>query len=110
MLEKVIGRYIEVFKTKDGRTIPAEFFIHFIGVVYNKGDVKKFQVVQKDYDRVVIRMVVTDNPNLATFKAEVTNSIRRVMGQECTVGFECVADIAPTTSGKYLYTISEVAV
>jgi phenylacetate-CoA ligase len=108
LLEKVVGRHIEVFKTRDGKIVPAEFFIHFIGVVYNKGYVKKFQVVQKDYDRVVVRMVVDDNTDLAKFKAEVTGSIKKVMGEECTVNFEYVADIAPAASGKYLYTISEI--
>ena len=38
---------MEMFKTKKGKLIPAEFFIHFIGVVYNDGGIKKFQVIQK---------------------------------------------------------------
>jgi phenylacetate-CoA ligase len=50
LIETVIGRHIEVFKTKDGKVVPGEFFIHFVGVVYNKGIVKKFQVIQKSYD------------------------------------------------------------
>ena len=54
LIEKVIGRHMEVFKTKDGTIVPAEFFIHFVGVVYNKGYIDKFQLIQEDYDRIII--------------------------------------------------------
>lgn len=108
LIANVVGRHIETFKTRDGRVVPGQFFIHFIGVVYNKGYVKKFQVVQKDYDHVVVRMVVADSSKLADFKVAVTGSIRKVMGEQCSVDFECVADIPPAASGKYLYTISEI--
>jgi len=109
LIKNVIGRYIEAFKTKDGRTVPAEFFIHFIGVVYNKDCIRKFQVLQRDYDYVVIKLVVTDNRKFEELRTDLICSIRRVMGQDCKVEFEYVDDILPSKSGKYLYTISEIA-
>ena len=53
MIENLIGRVTDVFRTKEGRIIPGEYFIHFIGVVLNKGIIKKFQVIQEkeDYTR-----------------------------------------------------------
>jgi phenylacetate-CoA ligase len=108
LIEKVVGRQMDVFKTKDGRIIPGEFFIHFIGVVYNKDFISKFQVIQKDYAFVIIRLVLKDEAKFNSYKNQIVDSIRVVMGNECKVEFEFVNDIKPTKSGKYLYTISEI--
>lgn len=108
VIEKVVGRHMEVFKTKEGRIVPAEFFIHFIGVVYNKGYIEKFQVVQEDYDDIIIRAVVSDRQRFDEFRENLVNSIKKVMGQDCKVKFETVDEIQPDADGKYLYTISKV--
>lgn len=108
LVETVVGRHIEVFKTRDGKVVPGEFFIHFVGVVYNKGIVKKFQVIQKNYDYILIKAVLLDNQKFAETIPALVDSIRKVMGQDCKVEFEYVDDILPTKSGKYLYTISEL--
>jgi phenylacetate-CoA ligase len=110
LIKGVVGRHMEVFKTKNGKIIPAEFFIHFIGVVYNEGYIKKFQVIQKNYDKIVIRVVISDIEKFNKSKAELISSIKKVMGQDCTVDFELVDEIQPSSSGKYLYTISELPV
>ena len=109
MIKNVIGRHIEVFKTWEGAVVPCEFFVHFIGVVYNKGYIKKFQAVQKDYDQILIRLVVTDNEQFDMYRPELIASIKKVMGDSCRVEFDYVDDIQPTASGKYLYTVSEVS-
>ena len=108
VIQKVIGRHMEVFKTKEGKIVPAEFFIHFVGVVYNEGYVEKFQVVQKDYDDIVIRVVVRNQLKFDESRADLVSSIKKVMGQDCKIGFEIVDEIQPAGDGKYLYTISEV--
>ena len=108
LIEKVVGRQMDVFRTKDGKIIPAEFFIHFIGVVYNKGFISKFQVVQKDYDLIIIKLVLKDEMKFNLYKKRIIDSIKDVMGQNCNVEFEFVNDIESTKSGKYLYTVSEV--
>jgi len=108
LIKGVVGRHMEVFKTKNGKIIPAEFFIHFIGVVYNEGYIKKFQVVQKDYDQIVIKAVIDNLQKFNESKTKIVNSIRKVMGQNCRVDFELVDEIQLSNSGKYLYTISEI--
>ena len=37
LIQKVTGRQMEVFRTREGTSVPGEFFIHAVGVVYNKG-------------------------------------------------------------------------
>jgi phenylacetate-CoA ligase len=108
LIGKIIGRHIEVFKTKDGRTVPGEFFIHFIGVVFNKNFIEKFQVIQKDYDLVQIKLVVLDHEKFKQYRDQIVASIRKVMGTDCKVEFIFVNDIPRLKSGKYIYTISEL--
>lgn len=108
LIEMVEGREVSAFKTKEGKTVPGEFFIHFIGVVFNKGFISKFQVIQKNYDLIKIKVVVRDNNGFEDGKNVIINSIKIVMGQDCKVEFEFVDDIEPLKSGKYLYTVSEV--
>jgi len=108
-IEKVIGRHMEAFRTREGKVVPAEFFIHFIGVVYNQGYIDRFQVVQNDYDDIVIRVVVKEKRKFDEFSAPMIESIKAVMGQTCRVRFDFVDAIAPSAGGKYLYTISKVS-
>jgi phenylacetate-CoA ligase len=107
-LEKIEGRKMSVFKTKKGKLIPGEFFIHFIGVVFNKDFISKFQVIQKDYNLIVIKVIIKDKNGFYSKKNNIENSIKKVMGKNCKIKWEFVNEIKPTKSGKYLYTISEV--
>ena len=103
--EKVTGRVIEHFIKKDGTVIPGEFFIHLIGVVCNSGFIRKFQVIQEDYER--IRLLVVPSGTIDEHsKREITNKIRVVMGNECNIIWEFVDEIPKLKNGKYLYTQS----
>jgi len=110
VIEKVVGRSVEVFKTRDGKVVPSQFFIHFVGVVYNKGYIEKFQVIQEDYDRIVIKVIIKNKGKFKQHSPQVINSIKEVMGQGCEVKFEIVDKIPPSKSGKYQYTICRIPV
>jgi len=105
LIANVTGRHMEVFRTKQGKIVPAEFFIHFIGVVHNKKYIRRFQVIQKAYDYIVIKLVVLDIKKFHEFKGDIVTSIKKVMGQDCRIDFD---EIPPLKSGKYLYTICEI--
>jgi phenylacetate-CoA ligase len=107
-LEKIEGREMSVFKTKKGKLIPGEFFIHFIGVVFNKNFISKFQVIQKDYNLIVIKVIIKNKNGFYSKKNNIENSIKKVMGKNCKIKWEFVNEIKTTKSGKYLYTISEL--
>lgn len=109
LLKWVEGRETSVFHTRDGGVVPAEFFIHFIGVVFNDGIIRRFQVVQKSCELITIRVVLADAGRFEGKKHAIEESIRRVMGDICRVEWEPVADIPPLPNGKYLYTVSEVS-
>ena len=104
---KVTGRITEHFIQSNGTTVPAEYFIHLLGVVCNKGEIEKFQVVQEDYDKIRIA-AVTGKELPDHYRHDIDAKIRLVMGEECKIEWDFVDDIPKTASGKYLYTKSMV--
>ncbi len=106
-LANVTGRVTDCFVRRDGTTVPAAFFIHFLGVVHNDGWLDRVQIVQEDYDRVRIRMVVFRQPPAGDLDG-ITAAIQRVMGPQCNVLFESVDTIPVGESGKRRYTLSLV--
>ncbi len=107
-LEKVEGREISIFTTKEGKIIPAEYFIHFIGVIYNQGYIKKFQVIQKNYNKILIKVVLERKTLFEENRNRIEKSIKKVMGQSCKIDWEFVKNINCLKNGKYLYTINEI--
>ncbi len=105
VLAHVSGRSTDNFRTRDGRIVPGEYFIHMIGVVLNQGDLRRVQVVQRAYDDVLIRLVPGTAP---PDTAALVRAVHTVMGEDCAVTVEHVADIPPSPSGKYRYTVSEL--
>jgi phenylacetate-CoA ligase len=106
VLERVSGRNVDTFKLSDGTLIDGEYFTHLI---YFRDWVRKFQVIQKEYDQVLFRMEL--NHSLEPPKAElmeIAAGVRTVMGASCHVNFEFPEEIAPASSGKFRFTISEI--
>ncbi len=103
-LAKVTGRTTNHFLRADGTVVHGEYFTH---VFYFKSWVKRFKVVQEQYDLVRCLVVLNGQPNPQE-QAQMTADIKTVMGEECAVEFEFVEEILPSASGKYLYTESLV--
>lgn len=106
-LRKISGRVEEHFIKKDGSIVIGYFFVHLLGVVLNKGYIKKFQVVQEDFDRIRI-ITVVDKGLPDSEKNEIEQKIRIEMGLDCTILWEFVDAIPCSASGKYFYTKSLV--
>lgn len=105
-LNNVTGRITDHFYLENGTMVPAEFFIHLLGVVcFEKGAFDKFQVIQEGYNEIRIN-VVTQNGVPDQFKNDINQKIRVVMGPQCKIVWDIVTDIPKTPSGKYLYTKS----
>jgi len=113
LLESVAGRVTDVFHNSKEEVIPAEYFIHLIGVVYNSGFIKKFQVIQNDYDEITVKLILNEGYAEDSVQDElnnITDKIKLVMGEECRIGYTYVTDIPETESGKYQYTLSKLTV
>ncbi len=99
---KVIGRDVNIFKTKTGDLIDGEFFTHEF---YLKNWVKKFQIVQKNYELIHINVVGEKNKKDMEL---IETDIKKVMGNDCVIKWNFVTEIESLKNGKYLYTISKV--
>ena len=106
-LKKITGRITDHFVKEDGTIIPAEFFIHLIGVVCNKGFIKKFQVIQEEYKRIKL-LIILEGTISESEKRDIEDKIKLVMENDCKIVWEFVDEIPKTESGKYLYTKSLV--
>jgi phenylacetate-CoA ligase len=107
VLKKITGRITDHFLLENGTIVPAEFFIHLIGVVCNTGFIKKFQVIQKDYNIIKI-LIVPEGDASENEKKDIEDKIKIVMGKDCTITWDFVDEIPRTQSGKYFYTKSLV--
>lgn len=106
-LGKITGRITDHFILKNGATVPAEFFIHLLGVVCNTGEIKQFQVIQEDYDSIRIPVVV--GPKFTEeYRKDVESKIKVVVGANCNITWDFVDSIPKTPTGKYQYTKSLV--
>ncbi len=105
VLETVLGRTSDIFKTKNGALVDPGYFMELL---YFRDWVRKYQVVQKSHSCIVFRIARSGSECSQAEKDEISAKTRLLMGDDCKVVFEFVDDIAPSDSGKYRYTISEV--
>jgi len=102
IIKKLYGRDVDMFKTKDGNFVDGEYFSDLF---YFKDWVYKYQVIQKDYDYIVVK-IATSKPNKKDMEF-IEKGIKKAMGS-CKVEFQIVDDIPQLKSGKFRYTISEI--
>lgn len=105
LLKEVTGRIFAHFVKKDGGVIHSQFFV---ALFFFKPWVREFKVIQKEYDLIKILVACNHKPATADIDA-IIQKIRLVMGQECKIEFDFVDEVPATSSGKYIYTVSEVA-
>ena len=107
ILQEVVGRTTDSFKKVDGTLVYGGYFAHLL---FYKDWVRRFQIVQTNYDRLVYRIQKSDagyHPSEQEL-AEIIDKSRIVMGPDCIIDFEFPAEILPSSSGKFRYTFSEI--
>jgi phenylacetate-CoA ligase len=105
VFERVVGRTVDVFVAKDGALVDGEYFTHLF---YHRHWVKKFQVVQDDEDVITLRIVPTGEEPTDDEKRPIEAGIEKVMGN-CQIDWRFEGEIPEDESGKFRYTISNVA-
>ena len=101
LLEKVVGRKSDFFKTRDGRLVHGEYFTHLF---YGVAGVKQFQVVQTKVDEVIINLAQSKLVDLTAIKSSINDKL----GGDIDIVVNLVDKIPPSASGKYLFVRSEV--
>jgi phenylacetate-CoA ligase len=97
VLQKIVGRRLDVLTTADGRTIPGEFFPHFLK---DFRAILRFQVVQASPDEITLRLVLGDGWTQAD-EDWLRVGVREVLGSRCGLTLEKVDDIPLTGAGKH---------
>jgi len=108
LLEKVEGRILNMFRNKEGDLISSGYFV---SLIYLRDYVKKFQIIQKTVDYIVINLVLKDNQKIQEVKKDFENinkKIKLVMGDETKIEYNIVDKIEPTKAGKHMYAFSQV--
>ncbi len=115
LLQSIVGRAPDALSTAKGDRVHAYYFNQLFFVESEQIWIKKFQVVQEDYDQIYIYVTFhpEDKSTLADY-AERTNAInvriRKVMGEQCQISWVKVDEIPPAPSGKHCYVYSKVGV
>lgn len=105
-LDRIQGRMVDAFQTRDGRTTWAGFAgAGYSGLAHSA--VRQFQIVQKSVDLMVVRLVRDGDIPQSTLD-ELTRTIQIAFGENVDVEFEYPDEIPPLQSGKHQYAISEL--
>lgn len=105
-LEKVYGRTVGIFKNEKGELIDGEYFTHLF---YFMENLKKFQIIQEEINKITLFLVTVDNNHLSKeIEEDLKYKIKIVMGNNCEIIINYVSKIKVPKSGKFQYTISKV--
>ena len=108
LLEKISGRIKSVFINKFGDYIDDDLFFALFRL---KENIKKFQIIQETVEYIIINLVLMDDTKLKDVDKEfreISQKIRKVMGEETKIKYNIVDEIKPSPSGKYMYSFSRV--
>lgn len=106
MFSALEGRLVETFWTQDGRIS----WSGFAGSAFRcltHPSIRRFQVVQKSLDRMVIRLA-PDGEIPQPVLEDIRQAVHLTFGGGTAVEFEFPAEIPPLPSGKHAYAISEL--
>ncbi len=104
--DEISGRVVHHFVRPDGSIVRGG---NFIAMFYEYDWVMRFRVLQEDIDKIVVSYTRVPGHNVPTRDIEkMTQAVRKVMGQSCSVIWEEVDAIPNSPSGKHLYVRSLV--
>jgi phenylacetate-CoA ligase len=105
VLQEVLGRITDLFQTREGTPVPGYYFIMLL---FFKTWIRQYQVVQKDYEHFVFKIIPSGEPPPPEDLDEIIRRTRHLFGEGCKVEIQFVDEIRSSASGKFRYTISEI--
>lgn len=103
LIDRIVGRQLDVIRTPDGRLIPGEFFPH---LVKEFPAVRRFQVVQDREGAMEMRVVLTGDAS------EQLESLTRLLQEQAGPTMQCsvrrVDEIPLTKHGKQQVVLNNV--
>jgi len=105
-LKTVSGRASDMIQTEQGLVSPVSF-IHSLGVLLEDDSIKRYQIIQREIDEFVVKIVTSDD-NCNIRSEEIKNLFKQILGDGTQVAVQIVDGIQPDPSGKYRYLKSEI--
>ncbi len=96
LLQKVVGRELDMLETVDGRHLPGEFFPHLLK---DHDAVQQFQVVQHQTDVVELKLVVDRHWSPAA-RTALRDQVQAALGDQTRLAISEVDAIPLTDAGK----------
>ncbi|GLX78196.1 capsular polysaccharide biosynthesis protein [Thalassotalea insulae] len=104
LISSIDGRKLDIIKTPSGATIPGELFPHMFKEF---NGIERFQVIQKELDRITIKLVCNEQFSPQNEQA-IYDEINKYSKNDLMINIEKVAEIPLTKTGKHRVTICEV--
>jgi phenylacetate-CoA ligase len=105
VIEKVIGRGINLFRAPDGRLVASW---PLVGPLRDVPQIRQFQVVQETPDRCTVRFVA-NQPLGREIEAQITASFGEILKFPVSVAFDQVGEIPRSSGGKFMTLLSKLA-
>jgi phenylacetate-CoA ligase len=105
LLQKVVGRQLDILTTPSGRQIPGEFFPHLIK---DFSAVRRFQVIQSSQDRIELKLVVSQDWSKSA-RDRLQRLIEDQLGNGVQLELREVDEIPLTAAGKLRVVVNECA-
>lgn len=105
VLNNILGRTNDMFINKNHDLVDG---ILFLPLLAYKSWIKKYQVVQKQPDYVVIKIIKWGKEPAPDEIEWIRSKAKGIMGAECEIKIEFVDEIPSTPGGKYRYVLTEV--
>ncbi len=103
ILKKVVGRKSDFFVTKSGKLVHGEYFTHLF---YGMPNIEQFQIIQENIDEITVNYSTNGDVDISM----IIEAIKEKMENSISVNVNKLDKIMPSTSGKYLFTKSNVSV
>ena len=109
LLDKLEGRCLEFLASTRGGYVSPLYVRHLIGVIHNPGFIRRFQMVQETATRYALALEISAGLDDAAYRnsaERIRRDLLAVLGNDADLRVSRVAEIPPSASGKFLYTIN----
>jgi len=109
LLDALSGRILDAMTNSKGEHVDGGFVVIVLTYMAELNYVRKFQVIQEADASITVNVVPETPTSLSDHASDLQflrEKIQVVMGKDCAVRFQAVADIPTTASGKYPYAVN----
>jgi phenylacetate-CoA ligase len=96
LIRRIEGRILEIIRTRDGRTVPGEFFPHLLKDI---GEITEYQVQQTSLDEIVLSLVLA-RPLSENSETLLRKEMAKVFSSATRLTIKQVEKIPRLASGK----------